>query len=54
MEELHGGGVQGEGTELPCAIEGYHSPQVSVCSPTWKLSESPPSAFMESSVYSHD
>ena len=35
-----------KGTELPCSLRVYHSPQISTCSPTRRLSKPPPLGFL--------
>lgn len=39
MEEMHKGRYVGRGKELPCPFWTHHSPSISKCSPTQKLSE---------------
>lgn len=55
MEEMCKARYVGRGTGLPQPGWAYHFPRMSMCSPTWKLSE-PLSfwTFVKTSLHRHD
>ena len=45
MEETDGARYEGKGPQLPRPLQAHHSPGISTCSPTQKLSKPGPFGF---------